>query len=164
MRSLRIVQKADIGHAGAVTFAGGFRLRIDLADFQLGHKTVTRNGALLLATDVTSPETTNSQLREVFVGATAAMDLRPRWRLSIEGESSPLSVGRLLVRLPEKYPGQDLVFAASAIAGTVRVTLARRHARWPVELSLDAGRTWSYRSAARLSYDQLGVRVALGRF
>ena len=163
IRSFRVVQKADIGHAGAVTFAAGFRLRIDLADFQLGHKTVTRNGALVLATDVTSPETASSQLREVFVGATAAMDLGPRWRLSIDGESSPLAVGRLLVRLPEKYPGQDLVFAARAIAGTARVTLARGHVRWPLELSLEAGRTWSYRSTARLSYDQLGARVAFGR-
>jgi hypothetical protein len=163
MRSFRVVQKADIGRAGAVAFAAGFRLRIDRADFQLGHKTVTRNGTLLLAADVTSPETTSSQLREAFLSAAAVMNLGPRWRLSIDGEASPLSVGRLLVRLPEKYPGQDLVFAGRAFAGGARVTLARSHVRWPLELSLDAGRTWSYRSGARLSYDQLGVRAALGR-
>ena len=110
-----------------------------------------------------SQETTSSQLREVFVGATAAKDVGRRWRLSIAGESSPLSVGRLLVRLPEKYPGQDLVFSARAIAGTARVTLARRHVRWPLELSVDAGRTWSYRSTARVSYDQLGLRLEVGR-
>jgi len=163
MRAFRIVQKADIGQAGAVKFVAGFRFRIDLADFQLGHKTATRNGAVVLATDVTSPETTSSQLREVFVGATAAMALGPRWRLSIAGETSPLSVGQLLIRLPEKYPGQDLVFAARAITGTARVTIARARVRWPIELSLDAGRTWSYRSTARLSYDQLGAHVALGK-
>jgi len=34
--------------------------------------------------------------------------------------------------------------------------------RWPIELSLDAGRTWSYRSAAALSRTTLGLLFRVG--
>lgn len=46
---------------------------------------------------------------------------------------------------------------------TARLSIARRRARWPVELSVDAGRTWSYRATERLKRDLLGARVAIGR-
>ena len=163
MRSFRISQKGTIARAGVVAFMGGYRLRIDLADFQLGHKTVARNGAVVLATDVTSPETASSRLAELLLGATASFDAGPDWRLSIAVESAPFAVGRLLVRLPEKYPGLDIVFAATVMTGSARATLARLYGQWPIELSIEAGRAWSYRTTARLGYQQLGARVSVGR-
>ncbi len=83
-------------------------------------------------------------------------------RLSVDGELTPLSIGRLAVRLPEKYAG-DVVFSAKVVGASGRATLARRGVRWPVEITLDAGRTWSYRAAARLICTQLGLRFAVGR-
>jgi len=163
MRSFRISQQANVGRAGAVAFVAGYRLRMDFADFQLGHKTVTRNGALALAADVTSPETTSSRLTELLLGATASFSLDPEWRLSIHAEGAPLAVGRLLVRLPEKYPGRDIVSAAKVVTGSARVTLARRRGHWPIELSADVGRSWSYKATDRLTYDQLGARLTVGR-
>ena len=163
MRSFRVSQKATIARAGAIAVVAGVRLRIDRADFQLGHKTVTRNGAVILATDVTSPETASSRLTELLIGATGSFRAGPDWRLSIDVESAPFAVGRLLVRLPEKYPGLDIVSAATVITGSARATLARRYGQWPIELSIDAGRAWSYRTTARLEYQQLGARVAVGR-
>jgi hypothetical protein len=162
MQSFRISQKANVGRIGAVAFVAGYRLRMDLADFQLGHKTVRRNGAVVLAADVTSPETTRSRLTEPLLGATASFNLYPAWWLSIDAESAPLAMGRLLVRLPEKYPGQDIVSAARVMTGSARVMLARR-GRWPIEAVVDAGRVWSYSSMNRLVYQQLGARVAVGR-
>jgi hypothetical protein len=120
VRSFRISQTAEVARARGVRFVAGYRLRVDLADFQVGHKTETRNGALVFAADVTSLET------------------------------------------PQKY-ADDVVFSARVAGASARVTLARHHVRWPVELTLDGGRTWSYKSDARLADDRFGVRVAVGR-
>jgi len=162
MRSFRVSQTAEVARAGAVRFVAGYRLRVDLADFHVGHKTETRNGALVLATDVTSPEATTSQLWEAIVGAGTSASLAANWRLSLEGEVLPLTIGRLAVRLPEKYAG-DVVFSARVVGASARVTFARQHVRWPVELAIDGGRTWSYKADAALTYTQFGVRLAAGR-
>ena len=162
MRSFRISQTAEVARARGVRFVAGYRLRVDLADFQVGHKTETRNGVLVLATDVTSPETTSSQLREVLAGVSTAVNLATDWRLSIDGELTPLSIGRLAVRLPEKY-ADAVVFSARVAGASARVTLAWHHVRWPVELTIDGGRTWSYQPDARLAYDQFGVSLMVGR-
>jgi hypothetical protein len=138
-------------------------LRIDRSDFQLGRRTVTRNGVLVTAADVTTRETTNSQVHEVLAGGVLNRDLGSGWTLSMEGEAAPTTVGRLVVRLEDKYPGQDLVFLATVAAASARATLSRRLDGWTIDVSADAGRTWSYRSTAQLSRDLLGARVSAGR-
>ncbi len=164
IRSFRFSQQAAIARPGALRLVAGYRLRVDRSDFQLGHKTVTRNGVLVDATDVTTRETTVSQMHEVFVGAVLAHDLAPGWTLSIEGEAAPTTIGRLLVQLPDKYPGQDLVFVATVASANAHATLARRVDRWLIEISVDAGRTWSYQSDAALDRDRLGAGLKLGWF
>jgi hypothetical protein len=163
IHSLRFVQRVDIAHAGIVRIFGGYRLRLDRADFGLGHKTVTRNGVLAEAFDVTTPELTRSQMHEVLVGAGASKALNDRWALKLEGEFAPSALARLSVRLPAKYPGQDLVFLGKLMAGTAHVALIRRHDRWPIEMAIDAGQTWSYRASERLARQTLGARVAIAR-
>lgn len=163
MRSFRFSQTVELSRVRTVHLVAGYRFRLDRADFQLGHKTVTRNGAVVLVEDVTTPEVTRSQVHELLIGIIAARDLDARWRVSLDADVSPTTVGRLVVTLPEKYPGQDLRFLASGLAGSARATLVRRHVRWPVDLSVDAGRSWSYRSTNRLSRDLLGVRLAVAK-
>jgi hypothetical protein len=82
--------------------------------------------------------------------------------MKMEGQMAPTAVARLLVQLPDKYPGQDLVFLATIASATARVTAVRTAGRWPIELSLDAGRTWPYRSAAALSRTTLGLLFRVG--
>jgi hypothetical protein len=163
IRSLRLSQRAELGRLGPVRLVAGYRLRIDRSDFQLGHKTVTRNGALVGATDVTTRETTSSQMHEALVGGVLARELADGWTLSLDGEAAPTAVGRLLVQLPDKYPGQDLVFLATVAAVSGRGTLARRVDRWTIEISVDAGHTWSFKSDAALTRDLLGAGVRVGR-
>ena len=86
--------------------------------------------------------------------------IRPRYVLTITLLTA-VSVGRLVVQLPDKYPGQDLAFAARVGSANAAFSIVRR-ARWPLELSIDAGRTWSYQSTARLTRDLLGARVTIG--
>jgi hypothetical protein len=162
IRSFRFSQRAELARAGPVTLAAGYRLRVDRSDFQLGHKTVTQNGVIVTAIEVTTRELTSSQLHEVLVGGSLRRDVTPAWTLSVDGEIAPTTIGRLLVQLPDKYPGQDLVYLAKVAATIGRVALARRTGRWTVELSADAGKTWSYRSEASLARQTLGARFHAG--
>ncbi len=158
-----VSQRADVARLGPVQVSLGYRLRWDRFDFHVGHKTVTRNGTLIAATDVTSPERTDSQVHELPVGFRAAPRLGGLWRLSLSGEISPVTLARLSVQLPEKYPGQDLIFVAKLFASSARVGLVRAGARWPIEIAVQADRTWSYRSTDRLSRRAQSVALNAGR-
>lgn len=163
IRSWRIGQRAGIARRGSSAIFTGYRLRVDRSDFQLGRKTVARNGILVEAADVTTREFTSSQLHEVLAGFSVALPLGRAWGLAIDTEIAPIAAARLLVQLPDKYPGQDLTFLAKIGTAMSHVTLARRSDRWGVAVVLDAGRTWSYRDAARLERRTLGVGVVLTR-
>jgi hypothetical protein len=163
IRSWQVSQRGEVARRGAAALVSGYRLRLDRSNFHLGHKTVTRNGVVLEASDVTTRETTSSQLHELLFGLTAAFDLDHRSRFSLDTEVSPVALGRLLVQLPDKYPGQDLVFLATVGTASSSATLTRRFDNWALALSLDGGATWSYRSTAALSRGVLGLRVAVTR-
>jgi len=162
IRSFEVGQRAEVGRAGPIRLFAGYRFRLDRSDFEVGHKTVTRNGGLVEAIDVTTREMTSSQMHEILFTATASRDLGSEWTVSIGGELAPTTVGRLLVQLPDKYPGRDLVFIAKVLAGGARLTLTRQ-GRWPIELSVEGGHTWHYWSSDWMSRDSIGARFAVGR-
>lgn len=137
IRSWRLGQRADVARAGAVTVTSGYRLRVDLVDFGVGHKTIVRNGVVVSATDVSSPEHTASQVHEIYGGIRAG---------GFAAEFAPITLGRLLVQLPEKYPGQDLIYYAKGATGSASYSLA-----WSrLVFSVHAQHMWSYSSAAAL--------------
>jgi len=163
IRSLEVGQRGEIARRGAAAFVTGYRLRLDRSEFHLGHKTVTRNGVLIEASDVTTRESTSSQLHEFLFGLTTAVDLGHRWSLSVDAEVAPIALGRLMVQLPDKYPGRDLIYLASVGTLGAGATLARHFDAWALAVSVDGGGTWSYRSTAALSRPVVGLRVAVTR-
>ncbi len=142
--SWRIEQRAEVARAAAAVFSAGYRLRVDTTDFGVGENRVVRNGVLVSSAVVTSPEHTLSQMHEVFVGATAR---------GFAAEIAPATLGRLLVQLPEKYPGQDLVFTAKVATGSVSFMLTRSR----FTIGVRAQHAWSYSSAAALHRTILAV-------
>ena len=158
-----ISQRADIGRAGPVHVSLGYRLRWDRFNFHAGHKTVSRSGVLVAATDVASPEMTDSKVHELPVGFRAAAPFGGAWHLVVSGEISPITLARLSVQLPEKYPDQDLVFLAKVVAAAVRIALVRGGQRWPIEIALQAERTASYRSTDRLSRSAHSIAIGAVR-
>jgi hypothetical protein len=150
IHSWRIGQRAEIIRAGGVAIDTGYRLRVDISDFGVGHKTIVKNGVVIAATDVTSPEHTSSQMHEVFFG------------VRLDGLSlqiSPVTVGRLLIQLPEKYPGVDLVYISTGAAGAASYTVTRAR----ISASVHAFYTWSYSASASLKRSIIGgqLRVRL---
>jgi hypothetical protein len=158
-----VSQAADVARAGPVQVSVRYRFRWDRFNFLDGHKTVTRNGVLIAANDVTSAEMTDSKVHEVLVGLRAAPSIAGAWRLAVSGEVSPATVARLSVQLPDKYPGQDLVFFAKALAVSARVALMRAGGRFPIEVALQADRTFSYRSTEQLTRSAQSIAVSAGR-
>ena len=163
MQSFVISQLAEVGRAGLVHVSIGYRLRWDRFNFQLGHKTVSRNGVLVESGDITSPEMTDSKVHEFPVALRAQSAIGTAWRLALTGEVSPLTLARLSVQLPEKYPGQDLVFFAKVFSSSARVALMRAGERWPIEVAVQADHTWSYRPTERLSRSAQSVVLSAGR-
>ncbi len=163
VRAFRFSQLAEAGRVGPLRLVTGYRFRLDRTVFHLGHKTVTRNAALVEALDVTTRETTSSQQHAILARVEANWILQDKWRLSIAGDLAPVALGRLLVQLPDKYPGRDLVYLAKIAAGSAHVMVDRAFREWKLAISADAGTTWSYRRTARLDHQSTGAQISIGR-
>jgi hypothetical protein len=162
VHSMRISQRGELARAGAFSLTAGFRVRVDWANWDVGHKTVTRGGVLQLATDVTTPEMTRSVMTAAFVGAGLTHGFDNGWTVAVNGEAAPATLGQLLVQLPEKYTGQDLNFLATVFAARGDVVVARRWDAWMIELAAGGGTTWSYKSTASLDRTTYGARISIG--
>lgn len=163
VHSLRIEQQVDAGRTGPIVWTGGYRLRLDAADFLAGLRTDTRNGILIASRIVTTAERTLAQVHEVFFRAEHARPLGAVWQLDLTADASPALLTRLAIQLPDKYPGQTLVYHAPGLGATAGATLTRRHQRWPVSIYVEAGRLWRYRSTQRAERTTATAGIALRR-
>lgn len=163
VRSFRVSQAVDIGRAGPLSLLGGHRLRADLADFLAGDRTEVRNGQLVARTLVTSREHTRALMHEVFLEAFQIGELSDRWKLRLSLQVSPAAIHRLSIHLPDKYPGRTLLYQTATFAAATQVQLTGGSARWPLTLSIDAGRTWRYRSTQWVHRSRASFGIAGGR-
>ena len=165
IHSFRVAQRGELGRAGSVAFVAGYSVRYDRANFLVGHKSVSRNGAVVEQFDVTTREMTSSLTQEFFVGARLEHDIgsgASGWRVAVGGDASPLVTGRLTVELPDKYPGESFSFVANSFGGTGRLTLATRGSdRRRIDISIAADRAWHYASANSFTRDRLSATVTL---
>lgn len=160
MHSVKFEQGLELGRLGAVRLSGGYRLRVDLADFLAGDKSETRNGALVNRSLITTREYTNGQTHELYVRGERQWDSGTRWQWSAAADAAP-AVHRLAIQLPDKYPGQTIVYRTAGIATTGRVGLTRTGA-WPLTLSATGVRSWNYRTTQWVRRSGLGVGLTLG--
>jgi len=161
--SWRVGQRAEIARRPSLGVFTGYRLRVDRSDFQVGHKTVTVNGVLVDALDVTTRETTSSQLHEFLAGVTIPLPVGSRWALTIDAEAAPIALGRLAVQLPDKYPGQNLAFLSKLGTATGQLRLARHAGGWGFALVADGSWSWSYGSANTLDRHVAGLGFLVTR-
>lgn len=163
VHSIRIEQEADLGRARGFLLSGGYRLQVDFADFLEGDGTDTRNGVLISRRLVTTREYTNAQSHQIFLRASHSASLSPRWQVRLSGDVSPAAVARLAVQLPDKYPGQTLVYSTSSLLTIGMVDVARTRSNWPIAVHARAGHAWRYSSTRRASRDLLSLGVSVGR-
>lgn len=154
---------ADLGRFAGARLSGGYRLRVDRADFLAGDRTDTRNGVLVSRTLVTTREFTSGQLHEVFIAASHSWPVGSRWLAVVQGDVSPAAVNRLAIRLPDKYPGRTLVYRTTTATAAGRFELTGGAPRWPVTLGIGAGHAWRYRATQWVRRSSLVARIGVGR-
>ena len=163
VHSFRLSQAVDLGRIAGIRLTGGYRLRVDLADFLEGDRTDARNGVVVARRVVTTREYTSGQTHELFIEGMHTSDLSSNWQLRVSGEASPAAVHRLAIQLPDKYPGRTLVYRTTNLAASGRVELVRGHGRWPLTLSLGVIRTVNYSRVQTANRSGLSVGAGIGR-
>lgn len=107
----------------------------------------------------TARETTTSRNIESGVHAHARFRVRGNWHLTIRSDLLPLARAKLIVSLPDKYPGQDIVAEARAFSAELRTTVERRTTRTRAGVGVDLCGAKGYDRAA--SFGRRGVSVFL---
>jgi hypothetical protein len=165
LRSLSVTQRAGLGRRAGWDFGVSFTYRRDRADFMPDDRVVTHTQPeSVTRTFITDRETTVSQVFSFGADASRTRELGGQTRLTVSASFHPLASARLLIQLPDKYPGRDLNYAAVASIASARVELERRISRWVLGVALDAGGGWKYRQTASYSSRGAGLAVFLGRF
>ena len=162
MHSIRASQELQLRTIGRIGLSGGYRLRLDFADFLAGDKTVTRNGVLVSQSIVTTREYTRAQTHEIFVSASASTARTALWQLRVRGDLSPASVNRLAIELPDKYPGQTLIYRTTNLVTTGRLDVVRGTGRWPLLFTIHGERSWNYSDTQWVVRSSIGVGVSIG--
>ena len=162
MHSIRVSQELQITTLERVALSGGYRLRLDFADFLEGDKTVTRNGVLVSQSVVTTREYTRGQTHEIFVSASATTARTALWQLRVRGDLSPFSLNQLAIELPDKYPGQTLTYATTNLVTSGRLDVIRGTGRWPIVFSIHGERSWNYSDAQWVVRSSIGAGVSVG--
>lgn len=161
LHGLKVEQGLELGRLGLARLSGGYRLRVDMADFLAGDKSETRNGVLVSRSLITTREFTNGQTHELYLRGERRWDAGARWQWTAAADAAP-AVHRLAIQLPDKYPGQTIVYRTAGIATTGRLALTRTGA-WPIALSASGVRSWNYRSTQWVRRSSLAVGLTLAR-
>lgn len=163
VHGLRFSQAVSLGRAAGFTLDGGYRIRVDLADFLAGDRTDSRNGVVVSRVLLTSREFTNGQLHEFFMSASRDWTVSRRWNARLTGEVTPAAVNRLAIRLPDKYPGRTLVYQTTNAVTGATFEMNGGSARVPLTLGLSATRSWNYSRTQWVRRSSVSLTVSAGR-
>jgi hypothetical protein len=156
LRSWRFAQWSE-GQLFGLPWRVGYAYRRDRSQFLPTDRIVRHSNP---PSEVRSPtfghETTISQVHEIPIEVSRPINLTSSWRLVTRAEASPLILARLTTRLPDKYPGQDIVADAKSFGAGGEIQLMRRQG-WPIEFTLHYGQTWGYRTARQFRRDVLAA-------
>lgn len=141
----------------------GLHYRHDRAEFAPDDRIVTHTQpASVTRTFITDRETTVSRVIAVGVGASRERRLQAGWLVRMRAEIQPLVQGRLLIQLPDKYPGVDLVYNAVSVGGDARWDVERQLRHWHVRLSINVSGARGYRRSSSYSVRSASVSVLAG--
>ncbi|HUF23488.1 MAG TPA: hypothetical protein VMN81_05105 [Vicinamibacterales bacterium] len=137
----------------------------DRADFLPADRVVTHTEPPSETREfITDRERTVSQTFEVGAEGVVRAGVGTRWQVEAVARLYPSVRARLLVQLPDKYPGRDIVFTAAAWSGSGRVSLTRlfRRAEAGAWVSIEQG--GSYRRSAEFDRNAAaaGLLIAFG--
>jgi hypothetical protein len=161
MRSWRARQTIGLGRGAGLDWNIGYEFRHDRSVFGPGLKTITHTQPASLESSIISTrETTVSAVYGLVIGLDKRWNAG-NWSGALGIEASPAARARLTTLLPDKYPGQAIVFAALVAGVDPSVTLSYgRH--WPVSLTAGYFRTFSYTHSSQFVRDSARLEVGMG--
>jgi hypothetical protein len=160
LRSLRFAQWSE-GRLFGLPWRVGYVYRRDRSQFLPTDRIVTHSNPQSEARSQTyGHETTISNVHEIPIEVSRAWNVSA-WRFIPRAEVSPLILGRLTTQLPDKYPGQNIIFDAKSVGVGGGIQVVRRRG-WPIELTLHYGQTWGYHAARQFRGDSLAAAVRVG--
>jgi hypothetical protein len=161
MHALRFAQWSE-GRMWGIPLRIGYLYRRDVTEFKATDRIVTHSSPPSSEqTPIATHETTLSRVHEVPIGVWKGAAITPRWSVLAGADVSPVVLARLTTILPEKYPGQEILFQAKAAALAARLEFVHDTTHWPVGLSVRYGRTWSYRASSQFSRDALDAVLTI---
>jgi len=161
LRSLRFAQWSEERWFG-LRWRVGYRFRRDRSQFLPTDRIVTHsNPPSEVRTPTFGRETTISQVHELPLEVSAVRRGASAWRLVARAEFTPLIFARLVTKLPDKYPGQNIIFDARSFGASGEIQAVRQQG-WPITLELYYGQAWGYRAAAQFRRDVLAAAVRVG--
>jgi hypothetical protein len=159
LSSFAIRQDLQLHAWSAWTMALSIGYRRSTADFLPDDRIVVHTQPpSVTRTFITDRETTISEVFDTGVMAATERRLSDRWTMAVEASASPLTRARLTTRLPDKYPGQDIVFSAIAFGVTGNVSVSRAWTHVSAGINFDAGFTRGYQQAS--DYRQHAIVVS----
>lgn len=163
LRALAIRQTLPAGVTGAWRLSAAVTYTRDTADFQPDVRVVTHSQPPSeTRTFITDQEHTRAQT--VRIGMDAGRDRRTgAWMQTVTVRVDPVVAARLLVQLPQKYPGLDLTFAAIGSGAGAGWAVSRRVGAATIGLWLDADVTWHYRQSSAYASHAVRLTGVVGR-
>lgn len=167
MRSFRFMQRIEGRRMRGVAIGGSYVYQRDSAAFSSSFSTTTQSNPPSTSSFWnTGRETTVSEVHEIQVGLSARAAPSSAWTITGAADLAPVRLARLTTILPDKYPGQDIVFLSKGVSLAESVELTWTSGRWCLDLSAWHSHTWNYSAAAQFHRNTVaagvGVRVLLG--
>jgi len=148
MQSWRARQTIGLGRSAGLDWNIGYDFRHDRSVFGPGLKTVRHTQpASLESSIIYTRETTTSAVYGLLIG----VDRHWRtgsWSGAAGMEASPAMRARLTTLLPDKYPGQTIVFSALVASVDPSVTISYGK-RWAASIAAGYFRTFSYKRSSQ---------------
>lgn len=163
LRSLRLSQRFVAIERGPSVLFASYAYRRDRARFHPADRVETHTKPASVAREfITTRETTISHVHEARIGVEFERRVGRAWRVDASLAVAPTAFARLVTKLPDKYPGRDIVFDAIVVAASGRVSLRREWSSWFVEAGADADRTWNYVADRQFRREGYGLTVRVG--
>jgi hypothetical protein len=158
--SWAVRQEVPIARARSWEMSLAIGYRRSRADFPPDDRIVTHTQpASVTRTFTTDRETTFSHVIDVGLNAATTRPVSAHWMITGVVALAPVTRARLVTELPDKYPGQDIVFEALAFGCTGSLSIVRAWTHLGAGLGVDAGVARGYHRAA--DYRQHAMSVTL---
>lgn len=162
LRSYRFSQRLESRPVGKWVARIGYTYQRDRSVFHPSVSTTTQSVPPSFSSFWNADrESTISEVHEVQVGAARSFVLSRQWTVRGLADVAPVRLARLTTILPDKYPGQDIVFLSKGLSLSPSVVASWRRARWAVDLSIAYSTTWNYNTSDQFhrSTAATGIRV-----